>query len=112
MDDDGRGQALFCLQIDILIIVLQPAKTTDKLPVWSVILHVGARAPTGGVVADVGVRAGAGLVVGENSGEVGVAAHAGEGARGARGVTRLLHPVVPLYESHVVLHQRHVVPHH
>lgn len=92
--------------------MLKPDKTTSKLPVWLVMLHVGARAPTGGVVADVGVRAGAGLVVGENGGEVGVAACAGEGARGARGVTRLLYPVVPLYESHVVLYQRHVVPHH
>lgn len=92
--------------------MLQSDKTAGKLPIWLVMLHVGACAPTGCVVADVGVRAGTGLVVGENGGEVGVATRAGEGARGARGVTRLLHPVVPLYKSHVVLHQRHVVPHH
>lgn len=72
----------------------------------------GARAPTGGVVADVGVGAGAGLVVGEDGGEVGVAARAGEGAGGPCGVARLLCAVVPLYEGHVVLHQRHLLPHH
>ena len=68
------------------------------------VLHVGASGPTGGVVADVCVRAGAGLVVGEDGGEVGVATHAGKWTRGFSGVTRILSPVVPLYESHVVLH--------
>lgn len=71
-----------------------------------------ASGPTGGVVADVGVRAGAGLIVGEDGGEVGVATHAEEWACGFSGVTRLLRPVIPLYESHVVLHQWHLIPHH
>lgn len=39
MDDYRRGQALFCLQTDI--IVLQPDKTTGKLPVWLVMLREG-----------------------------------------------------------------------
>lgn len=56
--------------------------------------------------------AGAGLVVGEDGGEVGVAAHAEEWARGFGGVAGVLHPVVPLDESNVVLHQWHLVPHH
>lgn len=71
-----------------------------------------ASGPTGGVVADVGVRAGASLIVGEDGGEVGVATHAEEWACGFGGVTRLLRPVIPLYESHVVLHQWHLIPHH
>lgn len=75
-------------------------------------IHLCACIPTGGVVADMGVRAGAGLVVGEDRGEVGVAAHAEEWARGFSGVARFLRPIVPLYESYVVLHQRHIVPHH
>lgn len=67
---------------------------------------------TGGVVADVGCWAGAGLVVGEDSGEVGVAAHAEEWACGFSGVAGVLHPIVPLDESRVVLHQWHLVPHY
>lgn len=67
--------------------------------------------PTGGVIVDVCVRAGAGLVVGEDGGEVGVATHAEKLAGGFSGVAGHLGPVVPLYESHVVLHQRHVIPH-
>lgn len=68
--------------------------------------------PTGGVVADMCERAGASLVVGEDGGEVSVATHAEKRAGGSSGVTRFLCAIVPLYESHVVLHQRHFIPHH
>lgn len=67
--------------------------------------------PTGGVVADGCLRAGPRLVVGEDGGEVGEATHAEKLAGGFGGVAGNLYPVVPLYESHVVLHQWHVVPH-
>lgn len=72
---------------------------------------MGASGRTGGVVADVGVRAGTGLIVGEDGGEVGVATPAGKWTRGSRGVTRLLHPVIPLNESYVVLHHWYLLPH-
>lgn len=67
---------------------------------------------TGCVVADICEEAGAGLVVGEHAGEIRVATHAEELAGGLCGVAGLLCPIIPLYESHVVLHQGHLLPHH
>lgn len=67
---------------------------------------------TGCVVADMCEEAGAGLVVGKHAGEVCVATHAEKRAGRLCGVARLLIPIIPLYESHIVLHQGHILPHH
>lgn len=84
----------------------------DTKPPINIYCCVGVSGPTGCVVADGGVRAGAGLIVREDGGKVGVATHAGEWTCGLSGVTRLLCPIVSLYESHVVLHHWHLIPHH